>query len=137
MLSLDKDDFELKINVSENPWVKDYQSFYFSKKKIDLIIDDLIKVCSNKNHKNSFDFIPYIESYIKRKYSNNDLCCLIPLYSALFYILEKDGKSFEYEWNNPYFVIKRCLKILINYSDYDITKIKNYTYFFIKNNIVY
>ena len=92
--------------------------------KLKVFFDDLIKVCSNKNHKNSFDFIPYIESYIKRKYSNNDLCCLIPLYSALFYILEKDGKSFEYEWNNPYFVIKRCLKILINYWTEQLKDIK-------------
>ena len=125
---MSNDTFSIKINVSDNPWISSYKTIEFSRSKIQIMVDEIIANCSDKeNYTSSYQYDSHVRSVMNSVPS--DLGSRRPLYYALRkLIIEQTPKGeFELSWNNPYVAAERSLMSFIAYSTPGFIEAKRYS----------
>ena len=118
----------IAINISDNPWISRYETMEFSKSKLQPVVNEIISICSDKDHYTSaHQYDQGIRDALKTV--PGDIGSKRPLYYALrMLIAEQTPKSeTELPWSNPYVAASRSLSSFIAYSTPGFVEAKRYS----------
>jgi hypothetical protein len=100
-------------NVSDNPFIAKYVDIDFDTVKLEMIVQDLIKECSNRKYSASYQYDQHVEKVIDQSWDRS--CGAIrPLYRALAYMLSQTIPKDSF-WNDGDVAALRSLERKIAY----------------------
>lgn len=120
----EKDNFIVKVNVSDNPWIPEYKDFNFSRGKIKTIAKSLISECEGRDYQSSYQYNSHV-SLVIGKYWEKTCGSIIPLYKAIIVLLKELLKPNE-GWNGGATAAIRCLESSIAYASPGFIEAKRY-----------
>ena len=109
-----KDTMTVRFNTSDNPWIAKYEDVTFSRKKLQHIVDDIVKSCSDKKYSASHSYNKHITEAIYKEKTN--IGSRRPLMLALKNMLNEQKPAGVLSWDNSYKSAIRSLDELIAYS---------------------
>ncbi len=100
-------------NISDDPFITKYVDIDFNTKKLEMIVQDLIKECSNRKYTASYQYDQHVEKVIDQSW---DRSCgdIKPLYRALAYTLNLTIKK-DSLWSDGDVAALRVLERKIAY----------------------
>ena len=117
--------FIVKARVNTNPWIPKYTDVVFSREKIKLIVDEMIKECSDKNYNASYNYDKHVNQVIS-KHWNKDSGCIRPFYQALLYILKDTPVEDSNNWHDGNIAARRVVECKIAYSTPGFVEARRY-----------
>ena len=99
--------FIIKMDTNPSPWFNNYVEISFSKSKLQPIVDELVKECSNKDYQSSYSYDPIVERVIKKNW-NEDCGSMRPFLKAL-YTLITDQYPEKTDWHNGHVAAARSI----------------------------
>lgn len=100
-------------NISDDPFITKYADIDFDTKKLEMIVQDLIKECSNRKYSASYQYDQHVEKVIDQTWDRS--CGAVrPLYRALAHILSLTIKK-DSLWNDGDVAALRVLERKIAY----------------------
>ena len=107
--------FDVKINISNNPWFQEYETITFSRKKLQPLVDQIIKDCSDRE---SYDAAYQYDHLVRSALKNvsDALGSTRPLLRALMFVISEQMPKVLLSWHNPYVASHRSLASIYAWS---------------------
>lgn len=118
--------FDVKINNSSNPWFDNYETITFSRKKLQPLVDKIIKDCSNKD---SYESAHQYDSLIRLALRNvsEEIGSTRPLVRALMFVIAEQTPKGLLSWHNPYVASYRSLESIYAWSSPGFAEARRYS----------
>ena len=121
---MSKDLFTIKFDTNPSPWFNNYVEISFSRSKLQSIVDELVKECSNRDFNASYSYDQIVGKVIKK---NWDKTCgnIRPLLKALRkMILEQQPENAN--WNDGHVAAARSIYGQIAWSTPGFAEARRY-----------
>ena len=99
--------FTIKFDTNPSPWFNTYVELTFSKSKLQPVVDELVKECSNKDFQSSYSYDPIVSSVIKRNWDED--CGSMRPYLKALYKLITDQYPKDADWHNGHVAAARSI----------------------------
>ncbi len=99
--------FTIKFDTNPSPWFNEYVKLSFSKSKLQPVVDELVKECSNKDYQSSYSYDPIVNTVIKRNW-NEDCGSMRPYLKALYKMIV-DQYPEDTDWHNGHVAAARSI----------------------------
>ena len=116
--------FIVKFDTNPSPWFSNYIEISFSKKKLQPVVDELVKECSNKNFDASYHYDSIVNKVIKDNWVK-DCGSIRPYLKALLKVLV-DQKPKDAAWSNGYVAAARSIESRIAWSTPGFAEARRY-----------
>ena len=83
---MENDTITIKFDTNPSPWFNNYVELSFSKSKLQPIVDQLVKECSNKDFKSSYSYDSIVSNVIKRNW-NEDCGSMRPYLKVIHHMI--------------------------------------------------
>lgn len=67
---MNNDLFTIKFDTDPSPWFNKYVNITFSRSKLQSIVDELVKECSNKDYDSSYRYDPIVSRVLKKNWDD-------------------------------------------------------------------
>tara|TARA_B100000212_G_C27293527_1_gene498364 strand:+ start:614 stop:997 length:384 start_codon:yes stop_codon:yes gene_type:complete len=104
---MEKDLFTVKFDTNPSPWFNTYVEIAFSKKKLQPVVDELVKECSNKDFQSSHSYNSIVDRVIKKSW-NEDCGSMRPYLKAIHSLCTSQCPEGA-DWHNGYVAAARSL----------------------------
>lgn len=117
--------FDVKLNVSNNPWFQEYETITFSRQKLQPLVDQIIKDCSNKeSYDASYQYDHLVRSVLKNV--SDEIGSTRPLLKALMFVIAEQMPKGLLSWHNPYVASHRSLESIYAWSSPGFAEARRY-----------
>ena len=117
--------FDVKLNVSNNPWFQEYETITFSRQKLQPLVDQIIKDCSDKeSYDASYQYDHLVRSALKNV--SDELGSTRPLLKALMFVIAEQMPKGLLSWLNPYVASHRSLESIYAWSSPGFAEARRY-----------
>ena len=106
-MSEEKDLFTIKFDTNPSPWFNTYVEISFNKKKLQPIVDELVKECSDKDYQSSYSYDSIVNKVLKDKWSE-DLGSMRPFLKALYKMIT-DQYPKDADWHDGHVAAARSI----------------------------
>ena len=104
---MDNDLLTIKFDTNPSPWFSDYVEISFSKSKLQPIVDELVKECSDKDYQSSYSYDPIVERVINKSW-DEDCGSMRPFLKALYKLIT-DQYPEKTDWHNGHVAAARSI----------------------------
>lgn len=111
---MNNDLFDIKLNVSDNPWFQEYETITFSRQKLQPLVDKIIEDCTDKDYSASYHYDSLVRSALKNV--SDEIGSRRPLLKALMFVIAEQMPKGSLSWHNPYVASRRSLESIFAWS---------------------
>jgi len=104
---MENDLLTIKFDTNPSPWFNTYVEISFSKSKLQPIVDELVKECSNKDYQSSYSYDPIVNNIIKKSW-NEECGSIRPFLKALHKMIA-DQCPDNADWHNGHVASARAI----------------------------
>ena len=121
---MSNDLFDIKLNVSDNPWFQEYETITFSRQKLQPLVDKIIKDCTDKDYSASYQYDSLIRSTLNQV--SDEIGSRRPLLKALMFVIAEQMPKGLLSWSNPYVASHRSLESIYAWSSPGFAEARRY-----------
>ena len=107
--------FTVKFDTNPSPWFSNYVEISFSKKKLQPVVDELVKECSNKSFNASYHYDPIVNKVIKSNWKE-ECGSKRPYLKALLVMIISQYPPHPRSWSNGHVAVARSLETMIAWA---------------------
>lgn len=104
---MENDLFTIKFDTNPSPWFNTYVEITFSKSKLQPVVDELVKECSDKDYQSSYSYDPIVNNIIKKRW-NEECGSIRPFLKALHKMII-DQYPDNADWHNGHVAAARSI----------------------------
>lgn len=101
------DTLTIKFDTDPSPWFNKYVEITFSKSKLQPVVDELVKECSNKDFKSSYSYDPIVNRVINKSWVEE--CGSMRPYLKAIHTLITDQCPNGASWSNGHVAAARSI----------------------------
>lgn len=117
----------IKFDTNPSPWHSSLVEITFCKRKIQQIVNDILKACKDKNSYTSAYMYDFDISKILKNHHTDASVSIRPLLQVLYkIIIEQQPLGTQGIWHNEYTAAARSIYTMIAYSTPGFVEAKNY-----------
>lgn len=104
---MENDTITIKFDTNPSPWFNDYVELTFSKSKLQPIVDELVKECSNKDYQSSYSYNHIVDRIVKKSWKE-DCGSIRPFLKVIHKIIMHQCPK-EAGWHNGHVAAARSI----------------------------
>lgn len=104
---MENDTITIKFDTNPSPWFNDYVELTFSKSKLQPIVDELVKECSDKDYQSSYNYNHIVDRVINKNWKE-DCGSIRPFLKVIYKIIMNQCPK-EADWHNGHVAAARSI----------------------------
>ena len=104
---MENDTITIKFDTNPSPWFNDYVELTFKRSKIQPVVNELVKECSNKDYTSSYSYDHIVENVIDKNWKED--CGSKRPFLQVLYKMITDQCPKEANWHNGHVAAARSI----------------------------